>query len=1620
MSGPTKPSSPTRDWRAQSRPSGPSRTGRWVKRVFWSVVLLLLVGLFAWLLWRPSPPAVQLAVLPITGYDIPLAPVPFSPADEAEFNRAFPEPKPVILKNLQESDDVKNRLYDELQRLPALSGVNLILYVSAQGVSGSTDAKPYVLCNDYFRSQQGPADRGRCELETILRQVQECQAKTKLVLLDCSHIPSDPRLGMVVNDFPRLVEGAVKKTQDPDLWVLASNGPLEISRISYAKRRSVFAHFVSEGFRGKADRNEDGGVDLAEFYAFIRDRVADHVERQGGGKETQEPLLFHGGQGSVTEPPSRFLFRVPPKGSEDENAAEAPAKEKEPALPPKKSGAGSERVEAAKEQAALAKENSAAAAEKPDAPKDASVTSQEKPEVAKEKADVPKEKTEAAKAKAETPKEKAALAKEKSEPVPDKAPAAEKTPEEAAGAAPSLAAGKARGLLRAAWRRRDQLQNREGAGNWAPVDYAPHLWREYQELILGHELRYRLGTGTEGNLAELEVLGEEGVPAAGFDTRKIRGRLLEAQRRFLADEAVARFKQLPEDRRIVLEQAIKLRNELLFAAPYYVRWCARSALVSPGSPVPSGEISELVSERLPDFLAWWEKREEDLRPGGTPGSYPEVLEELRKKTDELKRLRGKIEDGLRQSARESLRLAGQPLKDGMPPRVASRIESLLSTPLLPADTRMELLDALGKQGAPADAAPAAKGQSAGGTPSRSRERWEAVYQQARRELQLVGLADPDRFPPDGIEKLLGSLRDNPGQWTALGALGKELEAFYRGLPDRVFEGLGPEEAVKVTRTLRLLHTIDARDVTVHASRLTPEVEKRMTSVVLPRDPLPPLPKKILVLEGPKAPVDLKPDNTWAPFAVTARTVGVASAGALLTLDYDDTKLEIRDGERKSAIPARKPWNVSLDQSGKKLPFEARPIGIPEWTSSSVKLLARPESAPVSQEIPQEIQLRLPVEDKVDLVVHRIADPAGKKVPAAESKQGGQEGVVACPVFPNRESAYVFSLKNLSGKARKVTVRFWAAPELSPEDRLAGRDPSRVSEPPPDRALTEPVTVDLRAGRTLEPIGFAKPKTADKKEAAEDAKAAAEKPKPAADKPEPGKDAAPSGKDVSHGVLCSIRDEAAGTEWTKRIVFERVKPAQYLQPRASYNHVGGNFWLRLRPSEGPATEDAGADESRLRYWPLVPPAIEVSSEIVVEGADPGATIPIRDGVIKDLRGKDDPSAAIPPARDKAVRVVLTVDGYPRAFRFRVPCDETNESIGPIGDLREVRIHSPKKGAAFPTSRFADGKPLPVELQVDAPVTVDFAEPDTAVEVWLEDKDDPSVAGTAKTTPFPFYSDRQWTVRWIKAGPEKGLVSVHAEVRDFKTGLPTLGIKEKEVEVCARLVLRGREAAKERIPILLDDKPPEILRFTTPENPVPKGAEIPVKVHVKDLSGVARIAFAFVKDKSQEPDAEKDKLFEVSAAAIGERKEFSDTVLVPAKDAKPGRNLLAMKVWDRVEHSSKDWRSVVIEGGDKAASEKPLEMGGIKGQVYVAREGNSPPLGWNKLTVTLKELARRPEPFDESSGEFTFKDVPPGKYTVVVEDGRAFGESGYEGTAEVVVTAGTVSVKNVVAARREKKP
>ncbi len=244
-------------WRA--RPLFNWLRRRSVYRGVATLVLIGLAGLFGWLVFRPLfHPNAQLQFLSGADYHVlrappaafaledadalrPLAKVLYSPGGDSGLQ---------LLGAMKDPNALRSLAATWADLAPDRSGV-LMVYVDGHGVSD--DGAAYLLCRNF--DPANPA-AGRLPLRDLLHQLSEAPVGVKLLILDAGRIPCDPRLGMLVNEFPRLLEQEVARTQDSNLWVLSSNAAFQRSHVSWSLERSVFGYFVTAGLSGAADLNK--------------------------------------------------------------------------------------------------------------------------------------------------------------------------------------------------------------------------------------------------------------------------------------------------------------------------------------------------------------------------------------------------------------------------------------------------------------------------------------------------------------------------------------------------------------------------------------------------------------------------------------------------------------------------------------------------------------------------------------------------------------------------------------------------------------------------------------------------------------------------------------------------------------------------------------------------------------------------------------------------------------------------------------------------------------------------------------------------------------------------------------------------------------------------------------------------------------------------------------------------------------------------------------------------------------------------------------------------------------------------------------------------------------------
>ncbi len=471
---------------------------RWVRRIATTGLFAAIVAALVWLVFPPLyHPTAQMVFLTGGNYRPLRAPPAAFALDDFNalepigglLTRQVPEDArgPVLLTQMKSAAEMRRLSAALAEVTPDSTGV-LIVYVDGHGVSDGGAA--YLLCQNYDPANPGP---GRFALDDLLKQLERSPAPVKLLILDTGRIESDPQAGMMVNEFPRLLEQAVEQSGDPSLWVLTSNAMFERSHVSEALERSVFGYFVSQGLDGAADLDGNRTINVGELARYVRANVAAWVHDATAGHETQTPLLLWGGGAELP----RELPVILPAGRSEGAGFKLPAKKLEmPDIPGNPATAYTNRAQndfvpvsrdAQKKVPGMRaarkarKVNKQASRLSGGHSGQASLAPGESPGGAGAKA------ANDAKSSADAPATPTRSVSEAAGPTDAKSgDTAKPVPPAPPTAAESLAEG---------WQLRDDL---DAPGDEPrPVDYAPQTWREYQEWLLAQERLYRAGELTD-------------------------------------------------------------------------------------------------------------------------------------------------------------------------------------------------------------------------------------------------------------------------------------------------------------------------------------------------------------------------------------------------------------------------------------------------------------------------------------------------------------------------------------------------------------------------------------------------------------------------------------------------------------------------------------------------------------------------------------------------------------------------------------------------------------------------------------------------------------------------------------------------------------------------------------------------------------------------------------------------------------------------------------------------------------------------------------------------------------------------------------------------------------------
>lgn len=1590
---PPRPSPPgRRSWRDSQTPAnspGARTAGRW----FFALLGVALVGYLAWLLWPHAPPHTYLAALPIIAQDkLTVPPLAFAQEDALGLGQVASD-KFLDLKELQEADSLDS-LGSRLESLSSQPQDVTIVYAAAYGVSD--DGEAYVLTSDLLR-KTGP---GRYKVSDLLRQMKDGPGK-KLLVLDCGRLGADARLGMLANEFPRIVEKQVRDLNgqtDGDLWVLLSNSSLQVTSTAGSAKKSIFGQSLNEALLGQADipntdvpeegGNNDLKVSLKEFGSYLVNRVADWYGSDRSSAPT--PLFLRGRKGLVPLkdlPDDIILVRLP-AGWNKPLAADKKADDKGDG---KSDGKADAKPEGKVTLLPLRRNKMTATigfAQAPAEPPPAKT-----PETPA--GETPAKKTDAAdKAQAKSPDSKDAKEdkKEAEKPATKTEPAKKSTGEKPPAESPKAADGEKisqqlqsqfdlRSALDQAWQLRDKLQSRSGPGGWSPIDFAPHLWRELNALLLDYEQRCRAGDAfsavdltreldrlvTDLKQLDSQLSGSEAPAAVRGDDASVGTRLADAWNRFSSQtEVLKSFTDAPPELEEV-KQAVRFQADNAFAATYYVRWHERASF---SSAERLAQFDDLV-----DFLKRLEAYGNDLQALEGKPLDPARAPYLRDDRKEIEAVKQRIDQRLEQDGEAALKGIDQPMNE-------RKLEDLLSTPLLPAARRKQLLGKLLEPGRPLPPRKLYDAVKRQGALTASSARWGRLHERLELERRLVRLFDSKLAGQ--IDSLVDAVqltvRNSAGEeelWSQYRQIGKQLKASLAGLP-KTIEDLARDSGneASVRRAELLLLLVDARD----ARSLPADIDWRPRLRVL----LPTKAAKLAIQALEELPLDMK---EWRPLKVVVEASGQESEVISTVAKFEAEHLEVRvAGGASIASGDRQLVKLGSDNRA-TIDWEVK--AKTDRVDSS-KLLIHAQAGDLVDD--HSVHCGLPKPNEIDLIATRV----GRSSPELAS---GQDGV-QLRAFPNRETAFRLSLSNRSGKAKKVKVDLLSVPPqpaakwapgrlfafeggLQPGIRRSLFDGADKLLPNA-KVLATAKSLALPADPAPVEIDFLPPApVAAPKPAAPEAAAGAPPPMPIA-LPKP---------DVTQGLLCLLTNlENPAERWLKWIELNPLTPKDYLDAEIGYDLKRERILVTLRPKLLPGESQPKPEEVLpigLAEKPIaivwdttgeLPTGSERNDHAVFDGGKPSANL----------------YAVVPPDdKERKERIVrLSVDGYPRAFVYRVDCRETKpgEDLKPA--RQHVRINSVESPDFLKTFFFtpavmpkeppppgpgakklvllesgeaatipAPCKVLKVQFEVDVPKDAfQLSQRDDLVEVGLD------VEGADRQR---FYADRQVTTHLVGIGPQ-GLLTLDTEVRDYSIELDPGGLQNKRFQLTAQLVLAGSNAQEDRVPVVLDGLPPDIKTFNTSPDAsqaVIPGQKFVAQLNVADLSGVAQVEFGFDLNQSGDLEKEEAKILQVQAQPLA-----NDvwSLELSTKDLPPGRNVLMARVTDRVGLQSRP-RPLILRVPSPDAVKGKMDKGTIKGVVMFGK------LSPDNIKVTLS-LPGAGVQRTKGGGKFQFDNVPEGEYTL----------------------------------------
>jgi hypothetical protein len=753
--------------------------------------------------------------------------------------------------------------------------------------------------------------------------------------------------------------------------------------------------------------------------------------------------------------------------------------------------------------------------------------------------------------------------------------------------------------------------------------------------------------------------------------------------------------------------------------------------------------------------------------------------------------------------------------------------------------------------------------------------------------------------------------------------------------------------------------------------------------------------------------NLSPDQPQ-PVVVAYEWDGRPKTRATVTLEFEDSV----DGSKVvQIVPSEQAESgIDLAAKGELVLFRLNPLrntAQPDGVRSAKLVL--------KVQIGQRTAWKHPIDvhvfgrEYVNLVVR---DAAGKELEVERTERSlqGPDGQATGTLtrwelqpFPNRlpkrAPHFKFALRNTSGQVASREVRLDVLRVLTP---VLGSETGALlpSGEFAQGVITEPLAeycrdVVLKGPEDFNPFDVEPPQ--------EPAKDPADKAavKPDAAKPDPAKaaekPAAPPGLDVRWGLVFRVREKIAGNGraamWVHWVRLTPSHPNNYVEPTVDYNPTTQLLTVDAQPIAGKAPSDA------LRVVP------DASAENYLKLARdpltrPNGTVHLE---LKPTRAMSDEE------RLKGIDLFLNVDDYPRAFVYHLTPDSAGKLIR-NNEFRRAKIVAPKHLKAFEITKDALPKDAgDVEIQVG--VQIDAVPGDT-IAVKL---------GDVQTRPL---GSARAEHAWFSVG-KAGVVTVDARVGDhvspdhvaFKTAVP-----DEPIEIRAEVRSPDLYSDPKPVTVIIDTADPEV----TPLSPTPatvlegKGVKVTLSADARDAGGVAKVEMLVLDADKDEPEADDvKKPIAARRAKAGDKLEFNETKtwvadidvdkekLTAGTTPQGARYRLWVRASDQLGHTSsvgidaagmkKEWKrsnsTFTVKKEEPMVAKTDNKKGAtIRGRVMAP--GGGGPLA-ETVDVTLTPVAgtkakadtratKDPNPmaFVPSEFEYTFENVPDGKYELTV--------------------------------------